>query len=397
MKIPILYSVLTAGLFSAVVVNAQLVNLGLVGVGRTPADSSDALGPNVDTLGGIFSGLHIDAAGLTKNGETIAGPIWALPDRGFGDGATDYHPRVHRLDFSITPYYGPYPAPTQNQISFANAATTLFTQNGSLFTGYNPDDTNVTTHPQSPAMSVGAGKWSLDGEGLVRTANGMYVSDEYGPLIYHFSDLGVLLDVLAPPAALIPKSGPSYPRVNNFGLALLQVATNDSGRWVNRGLEGLSATPDGKKLVAVLQSPAIQDGENRNSSRNTRILVFDIDPASPAYHEPIAEYVYQCTLNASEARNRHTPISEILALSDRQFLVLERDSRGRGGDAGAILYKKVVLADVSNASNIIHTGYDLEKGAPGQLSLGRNTLPAGIVPAARRELVDIADRRQLTK
>jgi hypothetical protein len=386
---------LAMGLASAS--EAQLVNLGLVGVGRVPADSYDALGPNVDTFGGIFSGLHLDASLLSKTGDTIAGPIWGLPDRGFGDGATDYHPRLHRLDFSVTPYYGPYPAPAQNQISFANSATLLFTQNGSFFTGYNPDDTNVMTHPQSPAASVGAGKWSLDAEGLVLTPNGVYVSDEYGPFIYHFSNNGVLLDVLVPPMALIPKSGETYPRPNNFGLAIPQVATNNSGRWVNRGLEGLSATPDHKKLVAVLQSPCIQDGENRNPSRNTRILIFDIDPTSPGYNEPIAEYVYQCTLNAAEARNRHTPISEILALSDTQFLVLERDSRGRGGDPGPILYKKVVLADVSAASNIIDTGYDLEKGAPGQLSLPRATLPPGIIPAARRELVDIADRQQLAK
>jgi hypothetical protein len=149
--------------------------------------------------------------------------------------------------------------------------------------------------------------------------------------------------------------------------------------------------------LSVQLSIVTQDGQNRNPSRNTRILIYDIDPVSATYHQPIAEYVYQCTLNASEARNRHTPISEILALSDTKFLVLERDSRGRGGEAGPILYKKVVLADVSAASNIIGTGYDLEKGAPGQLSLGRSTLPPGIIPATRRELVDIADPQQLAR
>jgi len=92
------------------------------------------------------------------------------------------------------------------------------------------------------------------------------------------------------------------------------------------------------------------------------------------------------TLNAAEARNRHTPISELLALSDTRFLVLERDSRGRGGDPGPILYKKIIVADVSNASNILGTGYDLEKGAPGQLSLPRSGLPSNIVAAARRDL-----------
>jgi hypothetical protein len=398
MKKPTLHSMLMAiALSLGVNGNAQLVNLGLVGVGRSPADSSDTLGPNVDTLGGIFSGLRIDPSALSKSGDTFSGPIFGLPDRGFGDGLTDYHPRLQRFDFSVTPYYGPYPAPSQNQLTFVNTATLVLSVNGSTFTGYNPDDTNVLTHPQSPADSPGAGKWSLDTEGIARTPNGWYVSDEYGPFIYHFSDNGVLLDVLVPPPALIPKSGPTYPRQNNFGVIIPQVPTNDSGRYVNRGLEGLSATPDGKKLVSILQSPCIQDGENRNPSRNTRILIFDVDPTSPTYNQPIAEYVYVCTLNAAEARNRHTPISEILALSDTRFLVLERDSRGRGGDLGPILYKKVVLADVSAASNIINTGYDLEKGAPGQLSLPRTTLPTNIVAAARKDLVDIADPKQLAK
>ncbi|MBI5387860.1 MAG: esterase-like activity of phytase family protein [Verrucomicrobia bacterium] len=375
-----------------------LVNLGPVGVGRLPANSFDALGPNVDTLGGIFSGLYLDPAGVAQSQGTYSGVLFGLPDRGFGDGLTDYHPRVQSFSFAITPYYGPFPAPSQDQIQLANTGTLLFTTGGSFFTGYNPDDTNVTTHPQSPLASLGAGKWSLDAEGLVRTRDGgFYVSDEYGPLVYRFDSSGVLQDVLVSPAALIPKSGSAYPRVNNFGLAIPQVATNDSGRFVNRGLEGLSITPDGRKLVAVLQSPCIQDGENRNPSRNTRILVFDINPASATYHEPIAEYVYQCTLNAVEARNRHTPISEILALSDTRFLVLERDSRGRGGDSGPILYKRVVLADVSQASNILGTGYDFEKGAPGQLSLPRATLPSNIVAAARVDLVDLADAQQLAK
>jgi hypothetical protein len=394
----LLQLVLTATALSLSVEAQPLVNLGLVGVGRLPANSFDALGPNVDTLGGIFSGLYLNAADITQSGGTYGGTMWGLPDRGFGDGLTDYHPRVQRFSLSVTPYYGPFPAAAQNQIVFANTATLLFTQNGAFFTGYNPDDTNEVTFPKSPNDSVGAGKWSLDAEGIARTADGgFYISDEYGPFVYHFNAAGVLQDVLAPPTAIIPKSGPAFPRVNNFGVVIPQIPTNDSGRYVNRGLEGLSLTPDGKKLISVLQSPCIQDGQNRNPSRNTRILVFDIDPVSATFHDPIAEYVLELSLNAAEARNRHTPISEILALSDTKFLLIERDSRGRGGDPGPILYKHVIMVDASAASNILNTGYDLEKGAPGQLSLPRNGLPTNIVAAARKDLVDIADVKQLAK
>jgi hypothetical protein len=87
-----------------------LVNLGLVGVGRLPADSFDQFGAGLDTLGGIFSGMWLSPSTLSQSGGTYSGTIYALPDRGFGDGLQDYHPRIQRLSFSIKPYYGPGPA-----------------------------------------------------------------------------------------------------------------------------------------------------------------------------------------------------------------------------------------------------------------------------------------------
>lgn len=137
----------------------------------------------------------------------------------------------------------------------ANTATTLLTVNGNFFTGASPDATNVTTHPQTLLTGVGGGKWSLDPEGIIHAPSGSwYISDEYGPFIYRFDTMGALQNVLPPPEAYLPKIGPAYPRVNNF-LDSSTIATNDSGRYINRGMEGLSITPDGKKLVACLQSP----------------------------------------------------------------------------------------------------------------------------------------------
>ncbi|HXJ56228.1 MAG TPA: hypothetical protein VNU68_06140 [Verrucomicrobiae bacterium] len=73
-------------------VQAQpLVNLGLVGVGRLSGESFDQLGPGVDTLGGIFSGMWLDAATIVHSNGTIHATIYGLPDRGFGDGLQDYH------------------------------------------------------------------------------------------------------------------------------------------------------------------------------------------------------------------------------------------------------------------------------------------------------------------
>ncbi len=400
MKRLLTLSVLTA--IALLVTPAQsqpLVNLGLVGVGRLSGDSFDQLGAGVDTLGGIFSGMWLDPATIVHSNGTIRAIVFGLPDRGFGDGLRDYHPRVQRLVLAITPYYGSGPVP-QDQIAIVNTDTYLLTVNGSTFTGFQPDDTNVLTHPQSLPGGLGGGKWSLDPEGIAFAPSGAsgswYISDEYGPFIYRFDNTGALLGTLPLPSALIPRIGTNFPRTINYLTGGLTAAT-DSGRSNNRGMEGLSITPDGKKLVACIQSPLSQDGENRNPSRNTRILVYDLDPASPTYEQALAEYVHVLPLSAAEANNRHTPVSEILALSDKRYLILQRDSRGLGGDAGNFLYKRIVEVDASAASNILGTGYDLEKGAPGQISLPRAGLPSNVVAVVSRDLVDLLSATQLAK
>lgn len=392
---PVITAAMCAAALGAAAQAQPMVNLGLVGVGRLPGDSFDKLGAGVDTLGGIFSGMWADPATVVHSNGTIHVTIFGLPDRGFGDGLQDYHPRIQKLAVSITPFSGTGPVP-QDQIVIVNTDTHVLTVGGSTFTGFQPDDTNVITHPQSLAAGVGGGKWSLDPEGIAFAGGNWYISDEYGPFVYRFDNAGALLGSLPLPDALIPRFGTNYPRTINYLTGGLSSAA-DSGRHNNRGMEGLSVTPDGKKLVACLQSPLTQDGESRNPSRNTRILVFDLDPASPTFHQPIAEYIHVLPLNAAEANNRHTPVSEILALSDTKYLILQRDSRGLGGDGGNFLYKRVVEVDASAASNILGTGYDLEKGAPGQLSLPRSGLPSNIVAVASRDLVDLLSASQLGK
>lgn len=384
------------------VVPAQFVgvaNHGLVGVGRIPADSFDKLGANVDTLGGIFSAGYFDQRSWFRTGApgsfTYGGNLYALPDRGFGDGAEDYHPRVQALALAITP------APTtggglpQNQIVMSNSATLLFTYTDAsgtnFFTGFNADDASNGAFPQSTAGSKGQGRRSLDGEGIVRTRDGGYwISDEYGPMILRFDSNGLLQASLPIPASLQPRQG---------GTNIFQAAStvNTSGRRPNRGMEGLSITPDGRRLFAMLQSPNIQDGGANNLSQNTRLLVYDIEAGSPNQNQVIGHYVYQLTLLGSTATNRHTPVSAVFALNDHQCLVLERDGVGLGGTAGVPIYKQVVLADISGATSLIGTGYDLPLGAPGQTNLPLGLTVSGVTPIARHDFVSIIDTNQLAR
>src|SRR5262245_25412678 len=105
-----------------------LVNLGLVGVGRLSGNSFDQLGVGVDTLGGILSGMWLDPATIVRSNGTIHATVFGLPDRGFGDGLTDYHPRIQKLAIAITPYFGPGPVP-QDQIVIVNTDTYVLTVN----------------------------------------------------------------------------------------------------------------------------------------------------------------------------------------------------------------------------------------------------------------------------
>jgi hypothetical protein len=285
----------------------------------------------------------------------------------------------------------------QDQIKLVNFASTLFRdQNSNNFTGFDAQDSAETAFPAAivpntlPGATPGFHR-SLDAEGIrVAPDNTIYTSDEYGPYIYHFSRFGRLLNTITPPAAFIPKVGPAFgSRVVNFTAA----TDPNSGRRSNRGLEGLGITDHGRKLIAMLQSPLIQDGGSKKTAQNTRILVFDTHSGKLLH-----EYVYSLTLNNAGG---NTPVSELLALNDHQFLVLERDNLGRGsGNTGAPLYKEIVLADTTGATDIAGTGYDLELGALGQLNLpnaASDLAGAGIVPVQRKDFISIIDQEELAK
>ena len=400
-KNTLLLSALAAAALSlSPLANAQFTgfgNSGLVGVGRVSGNAFDALGPNVDSLGGIGSAIFVDQSSLLRSGDAIngftySGTLYGVPDRGFNGAAQDFHPRLHTFSFAITPYYGSM-ATNQTQISLNNTATTLLTYDGTNFTGFEANDTNATVWPQSPPASLGQGHRSLDPEGLTRAADGtFYISDEYGPHILHFAANGALLERLAVPEAFIPKRG-NFPGANVFG-----TNTIVSGRIRNRGFEGLTLTPDGRRLVAALQSPLQQDGNANVLGRNTRLLFFDVEAGSPTHGRMVAEYVYQLTLNGNAATNRQTLASEILALNSETFLVLERDSLGLGDATIAVPnYKAVVAVSTRGATNIANTGYDLERGAPGAVSLPTNAVLSGIAPVARLDLVQLITTNELAR
>ena len=294
--------------FLAAAVNAaMLTNLGLVAIGRIPADALDATGQ--DTLGGVFSSMAVGDWSCSNN--TCAGTLYGLADRGFGDGAFDYRPRIEV--FRCTIDLG------SRHVTLTNTAAIFLSQsNGASFSG---------------AIAPPDGRQRLDPEGLVRLTNGdFFICEEYGPEVMRFDSAGRWQQTLPVPEIY-------------------------RQRRENRGFEGL--TMNGSRLFALLQSPLMSDSGADNRSINTRLLVFEAEA-------PVAEYVYQLSL-----AGKHAPASEILALNDHQFLVLEREGN----------YKRINLADISDATNILRTPYHEH--------LPKQTLPAAVKPIRKTDFIDL--------
>lgn len=379
-------------------------NQGPVGVGRLAASTRDFAG---ETLGS-FSGMALDLNSWHRNADgSYSGSMWTLPDRGPNDvgpfvGTTNYRNRVHRSILTLTPYTGtavlPQSTASQNQLAITPDGGFFLTDTtGANFTGKDGGSNVITRggilYP-SPASGEGAGRISLDSEAITYAPDGsFYVSDEYAAGIYHFDASGKQIGAIQTVAALLPRVN----GVVNFDGA----NTPATGRRNNQGLESLAVTPDGSRLVTILQSATVQDtnGSNQDTRNNSRILVYDISTdATPA--NPIGHYVLQLptfTQNGNGAAvNRTAAQSEMLALNSSQFLVLSRDGIGRGSGASATnspVFKSILLVDTTGATNLAGTTFET-----GTTPIATNgTLASTIKPVQQVELVNMLNPVQLNR
>lgn len=376
--------------------NGQIfVNHGLVGVGRLSASLKDKYGETF----GSFSAFAFQPGSWRRHANgSYSGTLFAQPDRGYNVvGTTNYISRVNKLAVDFTP--APAGAGFQTQVGLTLLDTIQLTEaNGTPFTSLDPTSSGTGMRPGFPALPQAFnGRLAVDPEGIVVNADGsLWISDEYGPYIYKFSADGKLLSAIRPPEALIPKrNGSDSFASNNPGPNQPVPAPVDpaTGRQNNQGLEGLSVSPDGKTLFALLQSAARQDGGTGGSGprRHTRLLAYDLTGGgSPALK---AEYVVALPTYSLGSATRVPAQSEMHALNNAQFLILARDGNGRGIASATSLYRSILVYDISNATNIAGTAYDNPATpiAPG------GVLVNGITPATSTVLVDMNDAAQLAK
>jgi hypothetical protein len=192
----------------------------------------------------------------------------------------------------------------------------------------------------------------LDLEAIRASRTGtFFISDEYGPFVYEFDRRGRRLRSLKVPE----RFQVTQPSAD----AEVELAQNKRGRVPSRGMEGLAISPDGRKLYPMMQSPLIQDG----GRKGTNLRLLEIDVATQATRE----FVYPL----SSVSNG---VSEIVAVNDRQFLVLERDGKGK--------FSKLVKIDLTGASDVSRID-----------ALPLSGLPEGVTAVTRSDFLDLLEPR----
>ncbi|MBM2712477.1 esterase-like activity of phytase family protein [Mesorhizobium caraganae] len=394
-----LFTALTPALAdsTATVGGVSFVNKGLVGVGRIPADLKDKFGETF----GSGSGMSIDAASWTHDANGYKGSLWLLPDRGYNVvGTTDYRPRLNTIRIELTPTaLGATPAAGQEQtgVKATLADSILLTDDkGADATGLDPLNGVRAANGDMPILPEANGKLALDNEAIARLPDGtMFISDEYGPNIYRFSAEGHLMSAMQPPAALVPmrKGKPNFASDNpGPGAAEPDPKDPETGRQNNQGLEGMALTPDGKSLIAVLQSAPRQDGGDSGATRqNTRALVYDA--TDPAHLKLVHEYVVPLPVfKDDKGKTKIAAQSEIVALSDKTFLMLARDSgNGQGVKGDTSLVRQIFVVDVSAATDIAGGAFD----AADKPVAPKGVLDPSVTPAKLTPFIDINDNKEL--
>jgi len=131
----------------------------------------------------------------------------------------------------------------------------------------------------------------------------------------------------------------SYYVANKNPVGATEISSNTAGgRVTNKGMEGLAITPDGKSLVGFMQSPLAQDGGDGGAAN--RIVKIDIATGK------VTQFAYNNTIAGKNFNS-----SEIVALNDHEFLVLERDGKGLGDGSKAVI-KQVWKVDIAGAEDV---------------------------------------------
>jgi hypothetical protein len=320
----------TSSAIAQTVSNAQFVN----GMAISGSSLDRSTGSDFDRRVGFFSGLFYDP---------IRGDWWAVSDRGPGGGTLPYETRVQRFTLDVD-------RATGRISNFQVQQTIKFNRGSTALNGLAPNPTNQLGN-------------SFDPEGIaINPLNGnILVSDEYGPSLIEFNRSGQEVRRFTPPANIIPRNATT--NTPNFASDV----GNTAGRATNRGFEGLAISPDGRYAYATLQSAMLDEGAGNGFF--TRIVKYDM-----ATGEAVGQFAYRF-----EVTGQGRGVSELVALGNDKFMIIERNNRGIGvGATLASADKSVFQIDLNGATDISN------------ISITNGVLPAGVTAVSKSaQLIDL--------
>ena len=330
--------------------------------------------PGVSLVGkGTISGSALDSSGLEGNICQASAPANCVPKAIFGGFGSDITYTGHNNVFIAAPDRGPFDGltdvPYLDRFYFLHITTNV----NAPFPNINTTllDTRFFKNEFGETFVGAAGSFDnrFDPEGIRVGANGnFYVSDEYGPYIIEFDRQGNLVRRIGIPAKFAIANPSSDPNTELLG--------NTIGRQANRGMEGLAISPDGTTLFGIMQNALLQDhalnpGTTDRISLYTRILKVDLGTGTTS------EYIYKL-----DATNRGQGVSEILAINDHEFLVVERDNRSNlQSPPQAPTRKTIYKIDLTGATDVSDI-----TGLPATAAL-----PAGVTAVTKALFIDLLD------
>jgi hypothetical protein len=292
---------------------------------------------------------------LTDRGPNAAGSI----DNSIIFGKADFTPEIGKFRLKDGKLV------LEQKIEFKNAAGVNLT---GLPNPTNQGGTGEIAYDLSGQV-IAPNADGIDSEGMVLAADGSFwISDEYGPHIVHFDATGRTIE-----------------RINPFGTGTggRKIPLVFARRKPNRGMEGLTITPDGKTLVGIMQSPMFNPAKAAvKNSTVLRILTFDITTGATK------QYAY--TMEDKSL----TGVSDIVAVNATTFLTIERDGNYGGDPVTPSTFKKVFKISVDGATDIS----DPANAASGKLYGDKtveelndkaNLLAAGITPVSKVLVLDL--------
>ena len=237
---------------------------------------------------------------------------------------------------------------------------------------------------------------SLDTEGMAQLPDGSFwIGEEYAPSIVHVAADGRVLERVVPndSGVMNPitgksmsvcdalKNGTPQTPAANYPIVCGLPGILDL-RSLNRGIEDVAVSPDGKTLYFGMQSPLANPSKDAyKKSRNVRIFTVALD-TDGSFGQVTGEYVYlldtpDTFVADATTKQNDVKLSEMSVAPNGHLIQLERVSK----------VTKLYHSDFSQATNILGTKWD-DRAMQPSLTEQTDLAAAGITPVTKTRVFD---------